>query len=132
LKYIISQNVDGLHLKSGIPIWKIAELHGNTNYEVCQSCGTGYMRDFRVRNKNVDSDHVTGRQCDNQECGGNLHDTTVYFGESLNKKLLVKSVLESEKADLCLCLGSSLVVTPARNFPRTTKRKGGKLVIVNL
>ena len=35
LKYIISQNVDGLHRKSGIPYDNIAELHGNTNLEVC-------------------------------------------------------------------------------------------------
>jgi NAD-dependent SIR2 family protein deacetylase len=50
LKYIISQNVDGLHRKSGIPYDNLAELHGNTNLEVCVKCQTGYMRDFRVRN----------------------------------------------------------------------------------
>ena len=49
LKYIISQNVDGLHRKSGIPYDNIAELHGNTNLEVCEKCQTGYMRDFRTR-----------------------------------------------------------------------------------
>ena len=35
LKFIISQNIDGLHRKSGVPIHKIAELHGNTNLEIC-------------------------------------------------------------------------------------------------
>jgi NAD-dependent SIR2 family protein deacetylase len=35
LKFIISQNVDGLHRKSGISPEKITELHGNTNLELC-------------------------------------------------------------------------------------------------
>lgn len=50
LKYIVSQNVDGLHRKSGVPAANIAELHGNTNLEICEECGREYMRDHRVRN----------------------------------------------------------------------------------
>ena len=50
LKFIVSQNVDGLHRKSGIPAANLSELHGNTNLEVCEECGREYMRDTRVRN----------------------------------------------------------------------------------
>ena len=35
LKNVISQNVDGLHRKSGILADNICELHGNSNLEVC-------------------------------------------------------------------------------------------------
>ena len=49
LKHVISQNIDGLHRKSGIPKSQITEVHGNTNLEICQKCGKDYMRDFRVR-----------------------------------------------------------------------------------
>jgi mono-ADP-ribosyltransferase sirtuin 6 len=38
LKHIISQNIDGLHLKSGIEEEKISELHGNQNIEICEKC----------------------------------------------------------------------------------------------
>lgn len=88
LKYLISQNVDGLHRKSGIPVHKIAELHGNGNLEICSSCGRDYLRDYRTRNQKQFDNHLTGRTCDNHLCNGDLFDTIVNFGEGINKPLL--------------------------------------------
>lgn len=57
------------------------ELHGNSNLEKCEKCGHEYLRDFRcssgLRN------HLTGRKCDDVQCGGNLKDTIIHFGETL-------------------------------------------------
>jgi NAD-dependent deacetylase len=38
---------------------------------------------------------------------------------------------ETLAADLCIVLGSSLVVYPAAGFPEIAKRNGAKLAIVN-
>lgn len=81
LKYIVSQNIDGLHRKSGIPKENISEVHGNTNLEYCKKCGKDYMRDFRVRNAQKCKDHDTGRYCQNPKCGGMLRDSIINFGE---------------------------------------------------
>jgi NAD-dependent SIR2 family protein deacetylase len=49
LQLHVSQNTDGLSLKSGFPSEALAELHGNSNLEICKKCGARYLRDFRTR-----------------------------------------------------------------------------------
>jgi NAD-dependent SIR2 family protein deacetylase len=132
LKHIISQNVDGLHRKSGIPAEKLSEVHGNTNLEVCKKCNRGYMRDFRVRNAQKVHDHKTGRKCDNVKCGGPLEDSIINFGENLNEEILDQGFFNGGKADLMLAIGSSLRVTPAADMAAETANKEGSLVIINL
>ena len=43
----------------------------------------------------------------------------------------MKAAQWSREADLMLALGSSLVVTPAADLPVITKRRGGRLMIIN-
>lgn len=49
LKYLVSQNTDGLHLRSGFNPVKLAELHGNRMLEKCKKCKSSFLRDFRTR-----------------------------------------------------------------------------------
>jgi len=134
LKYLISQNCDGLHRKSGILPQNLSELHGNTNLETCIKCKKEYLRDFDASaDYHTDvHDHRTGRKCSVIGCGGELHDSIINFGENLPKIPLQKAVEQSEKADLHLVLGSSLTVSPANSMPKRTNKSGGSLVIVNL
>src|SRR5690349_19885087 len=37
LKFLISQNTDGLHRKSGFPGKCLSEIHGNGNLEICKN-----------------------------------------------------------------------------------------------
>lgn len=132
LKHVISQNIDGLHRKSGIPKNQITEVHGNTNLELCKKCGKDYMRDFRVRTANKASEHKTGRKCDNPKCSGDLHDTIINFGENLRPEDIQTGMVQGLAGDLMLCLGSSLRVSPANQMAAMTAMRGGNLVIVNL
>jgi len=116
LKFCISQNVDNLHLKSGIDPDLLAELHGNITKLRCTKC-----------NKKVNkSSGMTLCQC-----GGTLVSSVVNFGESLPEKDLRLSFEHSRKSDLFLVIGSSLVVTPAADMPLEALRSGAKLVIIN-
>jgi NAD-dependent histone deacetylase SIR2 len=128
LHFVISQNVDGLHRRSGIPHDKLAELHGNSTIEECSTCAKRFVRDYYIHAPA--GNHFTGRVC--CACGGQLRDTIINFGEDLPVVELNAGFVNSMKADLHICLGSSLTVSPACDMPGSTKQAGGKLVIVNL
>jgi len=116
LKFLISQNVDNLHLKSGIRPDLLAELHGNIARLRCSRCGETVAREEgRIRCR----------------CGGTLGKSVVDFGESLPRRDLMLSYEHARKSDLFVVVGSSLVVTPAADMPREALQSGAKLVIIN-
>jgi len=116
LKFLISQNVDNLHLKSGIHPDLLAELHGNMTKLRCTKCG-----------KKVDRSNSKA----NCGCGGRLVSSVVDFGQSLPERDLRLSYEHSRRSDLLLVVGSSLVVTPAADMPLEALRSGARLVIIN-
>lgn len=117
MKFLISQNVDNLHLKSGIKPELLAELHGNLSKVRCLSC------DFKM-------DRMEGENAC-PLCGGKLKSAVVNFGDPLPVKDLEESIEHSHKCDLFIVVGSSLVVYPATDMPRLALDAGAKLVIIN-
>lgn len=116
LDFLISQNVDNLHLKSGIRPDLLAELHGNIARLRCNRCK---------------KTHPKTAGMDRCDCGGALASSVVDFGDSLPQKDLMDSYEHSRNCDLFIVLGSSLVVTPAADMPRVALDAGARLVIVN-
>ncbi|XP_020571070.1 NAD-dependent protein deacetylase SRT1 [Phalaenopsis equestris] len=129
LKFVISQNIDSLHLRSGIPREKLAELHGNSFSELCPSCGTEYLRDFEVETIGM---KLTRRQCSDVKCGAKLRDTVLDWGDALPVKEMNPAEQHCKMADVVLCLGTSLQITPACNLPLKSLNGGGRIIIVNL
>ncbi|XP_077980033.1 NAD-dependent protein deacetylase sirtuin-7-like [Glandiceps talaboti] len=138
VRHVVSQNCDGLHMRSGLPRQALSEVHGNMYIEVCTECDPEreYVRLFDVTEKTSFRRHMTDRCC--KECGSPLRDTIVHFGEkgNLDQPLNWQAAADSaDKADVILCLGSSLKIL--RRYPclwgmNKVQRKRPKLYIINL
>uniref|UniRef100_A0A673LSC6 protein acetyllysine N-acetyltransferase n=1 Tax=Sinocyclocheilus rhinocerous TaxID=307959 RepID=A0A673LSC6_9TELE len=136
-KYLISQNVDGLHLRSGFPRDRLSELHGNMFVEECEMCGKYAIcpGDTVI---GVMGLKPTGCYCDVtrsrglRSCRGKLISTILDWEDSLPDRDLNRADEACRRADLALTLGTSLQIKPSGDLPLLTKRTGGKLVIVNL
>ena len=123
---VITQNVDGLHQASGIPRAQVIELHGNTTYAHCLSCGKEYdlepIREaFLV--------HQTLPEC--ALCGGLVKTATISFGQAMPQEEMRRATIEATTCDLFLAIGSSLKVYPAAGLPAVAKQTGACLVIIN-
>jgi NAD-dependent deacetylase len=123
---VITQNIDGLHQASGIPAEKVIELHGNTTYATCLDCGQRYeIPELRLAFER------DGAVPPCEHCLGHVKTATVSFGQAMPPLAMRRAEEETLAADLCIVLGSSLVVYPAAGFPKLAKRNGAALVIVN-
>ncbi|CDS39854.1 NAD dependent deacetylase sirtuin 7 [Echinococcus multilocularis] len=63
VRHVVSQNVDCLHLRSGLPRKNLSELHGNLFIEQCLSCKKLTHRAFDVAETTARARHLTGRIC---------------------------------------------------------------------
>lgn len=136
LAFLISQNVDGLHLESGIPNEALAELHGNSRLMRCLGCdirisheaagwdkakwGTAY------RTQAPQADQPTCPRCD-----GRLISSIVNFDDPMPARELELAYAHSGRADLFFVIGSSLVVSPANDMPARALANGAKLILLN-
>ncbi|XP_041364441.1 uncharacterized protein LOC121379855 [Gigantopelta aegis] len=138
VNYVVSQNCDGLHVRSSLPRNVISEVHGNMYLEVCPNCKPQQelFRLFDVTEKTGVRRHVTGRKC--HRCSSALKDTVVHFGEKGGLRSPYwwkRAVKAANNADLILCLGSSLKVLKKYSCLWCMDKKvhqRPKLFIVNL
>ena len=123
---LITQNVDGLHSKAGLPDEKIVELHGSNRKVICLQCDREFDPDEII--KQLVGDFASPK-CD--VCGGILKSATVSFGQAMPENAMRLAQEWTEQAEVFIVMGSSLQVQPAASFPVVAKRNGALLAIIN-
>ena len=123
---LITQNVDGLHSRAGLPDEKIVELHGSNRKVICLQCDREFDPDEII--KKLVGDFVSPK-CD--QCGGILKSATVSFGQAMPENAMRLAQEWTEQAEVFIVMGSSLQVQPAASFPVVAKRNGALLAIIN-
>jgi NAD-dependent SIR2 family protein deacetylase len=146
---VITQNVDGLHLRAGSR--RVVELHGTMRRVTCLHCGQVFdRRDLaeRVDADNpwlaVDEDVLLGpdgdvrpesvegfRIPDCSVCGGVLKPDVVFFGEYIPAEKFREAEQLIAASDALLVAGSSLVVNSGIRLVERARRRRLPVVIVN-
>jgi NAD-dependent deacetylase len=119
VKCVITQNIDGLHVKAGSK--NVIEYHGSVQKLRCHSCG------LRCGFEEVSFEKLP--PC--CSCGGVLKYDVVHFREPIPFDVMEKAEKEAMECDLMLICGTSAVVYPFANLPRMAKlgRKSGATII---
>lgn len=114
---LITQNVDGLHVKAGSV--NVLEIHGNINRARCSGCP--FLLQLEEEEGLV--------MC--PVCGSEMRPDVVWFGESLDPVLLQSATAASENADFLIVAGTSGVVQPAASLAYGALRRGGYVLEIN-
>lgn len=123
---IITQNIDNLHQRSGFAADDVIELHGNTTYARCVGCEARYELQW-VKTRFDQKGYAP----DCSVCGAPVKTATISFGQAMPADEMRRAAEMSQRCDLFIAIGSSLVVWPAAGFPLMAKRAGARLVIIN-
>lgn len=116
LKWIITQNIDGLHEKAGSK--NVLEIHGSIYRNYCMKCHKFYGPEKVFFSKNVPL-------CN---CGGIIKPDVVLYNEPLNETF-DKAIDAVMNADTLIVAGTSLTVYPAASLLKYFK--GNNLVLIN-
>lgn len=116
---LITQNVDGLHLKAGSP--GVIELHGNIQRVRCSSCGR-QAHSWNDTDEKIPLCNV---------CGNLLRPDVVWFNESLPKSELEFAINAARSCQLFFSIGTSGIVQPAASLAYGARNRGAVLIEIN-
>lgn len=123
---VVTQNIDGLHYKSGLPDDMVAELHGNVRNSHCLGCGARWPTETVLEWVESGEEDPT---C--PDCGGIVKTDTVMFGEMLPEQEVRQASLFQAVCDAVLVVGSTVSVWPAADIVMRAVHQSKPLVVIN-
>ncbi len=121
---VITQNIDRLHRAAGSE--RVIELHGSIETSSCTFCGASYSLE------EVEALFGDDGVAECRTCAGLVKPDVVLFGELLPEAAMAEAQSLAARADLMICVGSSLEVHPAAGLPQLALARGAGLAIVTM
>lgn len=146
---VVTQNVDGLHVRAGSQ--RVVDLHGSMDRVVCLHCGQAFSREavaerISVLNPWFDESAASRVNPDGDAevddvsrfavpectvCGGTLKPDIVFFGEFVPPVKFEEARSIVARADALVVLGSSLVVNSGVRLVGLAQKRRIPVIIVN-
>ena len=124
IELLVTQNVDGLHERSGFPRDRLVTIHGSDAEVMCMSCD---RREPRALAQTAWESGTAVPRCD---CGGAWKPATISFGQSLVPEDLERALHAAAGCDLFVAAGTSLVVGPINQMFEEARRAGAVTAIL--
>lgn len=124
IELLVTQNVDGLHERSGFPPDRLLRIHGSDLEVVCLSCGERRPRE------EIHALWRAGTAVPKCPCGGFWKPATVSFGQSVDGDDLRRALAAARSADLLVAVGTSLVVGPINQMVPDARECGAQVAIL--
>ena len=121
---LVTQNVDDLHARAGLPPEKIVQIHGDIFVTRCGSCGFEFEHE-------QEHEHEKIPKC--ARCGALMRPGVVWFGEMLDARKIhiVEEYLGAGPCDLVLVIGTTALFGYITDWALRARGDGGELIEIN-
>ena len=122
---LVTQNVDDLHLRAGLPAEKMVQIHGDIFVTRCSGC------EFRRYEHEQEQDGGSLPKC--PECGALMRPGVVWFGEQLDLRKIgeVENFVTGGDCDLVIVAGTSALFGYIIDWALRARGQAGQLIEVN-
>ena len=124
IELLVTQNVDGLHERSGFPADRLVNIHGTDSAVECVRCGRREPRALAQRA------WAAGEAVPRCGCGGAWKPATISFGQALVQEDLDRALRAAAASDLLVAAGTSLVVGPINQMVPMARRSRARVAIL--
>lgn len=121
---LVTQNVDGLHERSGFPPERLINIHGTDSEVECMSCRQREAREL------AQEAWEAGTAVPRCPCGGPWKPATISFGQSLVAEDLRRALHSAGTCELFVAAGTSLVVSPINQMFSLARAAGATTAIL--
>jgi len=124
LHLLVTQNVDGLHERSGFPAERLVNIHGSDSQVECMAC---HQRAPRAVAQALWEAGTAVPRC---ACGGPWKPATISFGQNLIATDLERALRAAAACSLFVAAGTSLAVGPINQMFSIARARGAATAIL--